>query len=84
MPRSTNTRAVEKSIDESLKSIPEKQSKLIKEHIKNLKEENSELAKEIKALKEQLSLETQIKNIRKSSLDESSEALKKQQDTFKT
>ena len=82
MPRSTNTRAAERVVNESLNSIPEKQSRILNEHIKSLKEENSELAKEIKALKEQLSLETQIKDVRKSSLDESSEALKKQQDTI--
>lgn len=84
MPRTTNTRAGEKNIDEALKDNTEKQRRIVKEHIKNLREENSELAKEVKTLKEQLSLETQIKNVRKSSLDESSEALKKQQDTIES
>lgn len=69
--RITNSRDAEAVLKDN--NVTKEQMRMVTEYLKTLESQNEKL-------KEQLSLEKQIKNVKKDSLTESSEQLKKQQD----
>ena len=68
--RITNSRDVETVLKDN--NVTKEHMRMVTEYLKTLESQNEKL-------KEQLSLEKQIKNVKKDSLTESSEQLKKQQ-----